>query len=430
MNYKEAKEYIEETGQYGSVLGLDTIRELLDRLGNPQDGLEFVHIAGTNGKGSTSAFISSILKTAGYRVGRYVSPVVFSYLEKIQVNGEYIEEEAFARLAEKIRIASEDMVSKGHHHPTTFEVETALAFLYFREQDCTIVVLEAGLGGRLDATNIIRNTRCAVLTSISMDHMGFLGNTLGEIALNKAGIIKKGSVVVSAVQEAEAAEKIRLEADKYGCELRIADAGNAYDIIYGYEKQLFSYKEHRNLEIKMAGSYQIANAVVAVETAEVLKAAGFGIDAEDIRKGLKAAEWNGRFTLIRKSPVFIIDGAHNLDAVKRLKESVELYFSGRRLIFIIGIFKDKEHEKMIEATAPMASEIITVTPPGPRGMPAEQLAREIMRHNRNVRWTDSYKEAVLESLQAAGSEGVIIAFGSLSYLGSLKKEVEKLLVTE
>ncbi|SCP96605.1 bifunctional folylpolyglutamate synthase/dihydrofolate synthase [Anaerobium acetethylicum] len=426
MNFKEAQEYIEYIGKFGSVLGLEPIRELLDRLGNPQDRLDFVHIAGTNGKGSTLAFISTILKCAGCKVGRYISPVVFDYLEKIQVNGECISEEEFSLLAARVKDAADSMEKDGLQHPTAFEVETALAFLYFESQGCDVVVLETGLGGKLDATNIIRNTKCAVITSISMDHMGVLGSTLGEIAANKAGIIKSGAVVVSAMQEHEAEEAIRLEAAKYGCEVRIADMGQACDIEYGFEKQRFSYKGYRNLEISLAGSCQISNAILAVEAADALKAAGYPVSEDALRRGLKEASWTGRFTPIHREPFFIIDGAHNIDAAIKLKESLKLYFSGRRLIFIIGIFADKEHEKIIREMAPLASKIITVTPPGPRGMPAEALADEIRRFNKNVTWATGLEEAALESMKAAGPEDVIVAFGSLSYLGEMKRIIERL----
>ena len=218
VTYKEARVYLDEMSKYGSVLGLDTIRGLLRELGNPQDDLKFIHIAGTNGKGSVLAYTSTILSEAGYRIGRYVSPTVVSYLERIQVDGRWIPEEKFADLTEKVRDAIARMEAAGEHSPTVFEAETAIAFLYFKEMHCDLVVLEAGLGGELDATNIVKNTVCAVFTSISMDHIGVLGDTLEEIAENKAGIIKPGCAVISAVQKPEVTEILKRRAEKLGLE--------------------------------------------------------------------------------------------------------------------------------------------------------------------------------------------------------------------
>ena len=273
MTYKEARVYLDELSKYGSVLGLDTIRGLLRELGNPQDDLKFIHIAGTNGKGSVLAYTSTILSEAGYRIGRYVSPTVVSYLERIQTDGEWIPEERFAYLTEKVRDAIARMEAAGEHSPTVFEAETAIAFLYFKEMDCDLVVLEAGLGGELDATNIVKNTACAVFASISLDHIGVIGNTLEEIAENKAGIIKPGCAVISAEQKKSVREVLRSRAESMG--LEFAEAGQAQVSSEDFRGIRFSYKEFGDLYSPLAGKCQTVNAAAALETVRALRRMGY-----------------------------------------------------------------------------------------------------------------------------------------------------------
>ena len=301
MDYREARVYLENAAKYGSVLGLDNMRELLRRLGNPQDDLKFIHISGTNGKGSVLAYLSTVLKESGYRVGRYISPTLFSYRERIQVNEEYIEKEALARLTTRIAKAVERMQEEGKTHPTVFEIETALGFLYFREKACDLVVLETGLGGLEDATNVVKTTVMEVITSISMDHMGILGNTLAEIAANKAGIIKPQTAVVSVRQHPEAMEVIETVCRREECRLFVADTGQASAIRYGWETQSFHYKEYENLKISLGGAYQIENAALAVEAVRTLNKLGYSIMEEQLRRGLEKTRWRGRFTVLSKS---------------------------------------------------------------------------------------------------------------------------------
>lgn len=425
MNYKETMEYLASIQSYGIVPGLESIRELCRRLGNPQDSLQFVHIAGTNGKGSTLAYISVILKNAGYRVGRYISPVIFEYRERIQVNLRPITKAALCEGVKLVRQCCDAMVAEGFPHPTPFEVETALAFWYFREQKCDIVVLETGMGGLNDATNLITTTLVAVLASISMDHMKFLGNSLEEIAAQKAGIIKTGCRVVSMKQSPSAMEVIRKTAEKKGCLLQIADGETAAHIRYGVEKQRFDYKGMKGLEIRLAGKFQIDNAVLAIETVNALQELGFQITEKVLRKGLADTVWKGRFTVLSRKPYFIADGAHNEDAARKLANSIEFYFTNKRIIYIMGILKDKEYEKIIGLTHRYADQIITVTPPdNPRAMHAYALAQEIVKVHPQVTAVDSLEEAVEMSYLLAGKDDVIIAFGSLSYLGRLIKIVE------
>lgn len=425
MNYKQAMEYIEETGRYGSVPGLENIRNLCEKLGNPQDKLRFVHIAGTNGKGSTLAYISTILKEAGYRVGRYVSPTIFEYRERIQVNERMISKEALCRNLETIQKAVDGLLKEGKPHPTSFEIETAMAFLYFLEKKCDIVVLETGLGGTLDATNLITTTLVSVIASVSMDHMAFLGDSLTEIAENKAGIIKPGVPVVTMEQKEEVMEVLERKVKEQGSLLVIASGADASKVRYGVEKQKFHYKEYKDLEIHLAGKWQIANAVLATEAVRVLAGQGFPVKEQDIREGLKKTVWRGRFTVIAKKPLFIADGAHNEDAAQKLADSIRFYFTNKKIIYIIGILKDKEYEKIIASTAGLAEQIITVTTPAnPRALPAYELAKAVKEYRPHVTAADSLQEAVEMSYLLADKDSVIIAFGSLSYLGELIKIVE------
>lgn len=423
MNEREAMEWITERGKAGSVYGLQTIRELLSRLGNPQEHLRFIHIAGTNGKGSVLAFVSTILKCAGYRVGRYISPTIFSYRERIQVSERPIAKKRMCELMTQLRKVSEAMEADGWMQPTAFEIETAMAFLYFVEKKCDIVVLETGLGGRQDATNIVEHTIMAVFASISMDHMAILGDSLEKIAAEKSGIIKPGCVVVS-MKQTDAAEKVlRAQAEELGCPFVSADIAGASGIRYGLEKQRFSYAGYRNLEITLAGTWQIENAVLAVQVIEALKENGFPIGEKQLREGLYTTRWPGRLTIIGKKPYFIVDGAHNEDASKKLADSLRFYFTNRRIIYIMGILRDKEYEKIIRNTAELAEQIITITPPdNPRAMHAYELAQEVRRFHPSVTVADSLAEAVEMSRLLADQDSVIVAFGSLSFLGELIRQ--------
>ena len=425
MNYKEARVYLDQVSKYGSVLGLDNMRELLDRLGNPQKDLKFIHISGTNGKGSVLAYLSTVLSGAGYRTGRYLSPALFSYREKIQVDGEKINKESLAAHVTAIAEASRDMQEKNAGTPTIFEVETVLAFLYFQEMKCDIAVIETGMGGALDATNIIDTTVLEVITSISMDHMEFLGDTLAKIAGQKAGIIKPDTRVVSARQEPEAARVIEDTCRQQNCRLQTVDPEALTRVCYGYERQSFSYKDWENVEIALAGKYQVSNAALALEAVEALRALGYALPENKVREGFLRTEWRGRFTLIGRDPVIVMDGAHNPAAARTLRDSLVLYFPGKTLHFIFGMFRDKDYRGVIALTAPLAKDIITVETPGnPRALPAEELARAVAEVNPSVEAADSISQAVRKSLDRAAKEDVIVIFGSLSYLGEAEKEVK------
>ncbi|WP_104804273.1 bifunctional folylpolyglutamate synthase/dihydrofolate synthase [Blautia marasmi] len=427
MNYEEARVYLDEVSKYGSVLGLDNMRELLGRLGNPQDDLKFIHISGTNGKGSALSYMSTILSGAGFRTGRYISPTLYAYRERIQVDGVMIDRESLAALVTVVKEAVDAMEAENKGNPTVFEVETALSFLYFKEQKCDIVVLETGLGGTLDATNVVKTTVMEMISSIGMDHMEFLGGTLQEIAENKAGIIKPHTWVVSAEQDPQAAEVIKRVCREKDCKLSVVDPDAFQDVHYGYEKQTFTYKNWKDVEITLAGTYQVTNAALALEAVEALRKLGYSLTEEQVRKGMKAAFWRGRFSVIHKNPVVVIDGAHNPAAAKVLKDSLETYFQGKNLHFIMGVFADKDYQSVIEMTAPLAKHIITIETPGnPRALSAVKLKEAVEKVNPSVEAAGSIREAVEKSMKNAQKDDVIAAFGSLSFLGELDREVQSM----
>lgn len=426
MNYVQTMQYIESLQQFGSVLGLASIQELCRRLNHPQNDLDFIHIAGTNGKGSTLAFITSILQEEGYCVGRYISPTIRDYRERIQVNGKMITKDGLCKCMEQVQCAVSEMVEDGFSHPTAFEIETVTAFLYFQSKKCDIVVLEAGLGGREDATNLINTTKVAVITSISMDHMKFLGNSLEEIAYAKSGIIKEKCKVVCNNANQTVNMVVQEECKKKNVDAMFIGENDAKHIKYGLEKQTFSYANYKKLEIHLAGLHQIENAIVAVEAVRQLTGQEmqcgslFQISEKSIVAGLKKASWTGRFSILSKAPYFIVDGAHNEDGAKKLATSIQSYFTNKKIIYIMGVLKDKEYSKIIENTYFLAEHIITIrTPDNDRAMDSYELAKEVALFHKRVTVADSVEEAVEMGYLLADRNSVIIAFGSLSFLGPM-----------
>ena len=423
MDYYKAREYIKDAEQVVSEMGLLNISNLLERVGNPQDDLKFIHIAGTNGKGSVLAGISTILVDAGYRIGRYISPTLYAYRERIQVNGQYIEREAFARHMTQIAAAINPMITAGLDRPSVFEIETALSFLYFKERKCDLVVLESGMGGRDDATNIVSNTIMAVLTPISMDHMEYLGDSLTEIALNKAGIIKPEAVVISARQEPDVEEAIWAYCTESGNSLVVAKPQEAVVRESTVERQTFRY-HGEEVTIMLAGAHQVENAVLVLECIGALNHLGYHISKENIQAGFLKTKWDGRFTVIAREPYFIVDGAHNPAAAEKLRQSLKMYFPKRRLIFIMGVLKDKQYDKIAEIMAPMADWVFTIeAPDNPRALDARELAAAVAQYNHHVIACESIKDAVKRSFKAVKEEDVIVAFGSLSFIGEVTKAV-------
>lgn len=397
MNYKEAREYIKKASQYGIVPGLDNISKLCDKLGNPQKELDIIHIAGTNGKGSVGAFAEQILIESGKKVGRYVSPSVFDYLEQFRINAENMSEDRYAYYISRISKIADKMTP----HPTPFEMETAAAFLYFKEEQCDVVLIEVGMGGREDATNVVSKSLVSVITPISIDHMKFLGNTLEEIAYQKSGIIKNNGLVVTAKQEDCVMQVIENECREKNARLIKTDGATEY-------------------EISLSGEYQLENAAVAQTVCRHID----GVTENNIKDGLKNTVWHGRFEKICDKPEFIIDGAHNIDGAKRLKESIAKYYGNRKIVYITGVFADKAYKQIAEITASLAQKIYTITPNNPRALTAEKYAGTISEYNKNVEAV-SLDTALRLCLNM--TDCVIVAFGSLSFLGELKRKTDDII---
>lgn len=424
MDYQQSRAYIRDAEQYaGGAMDLTNIKELMKRLGNPQDQLKYIHVAGTNGKGSVIAYLYTTLMKAGYHVGRYISPSVYSYREKIETEGKPISREKFAEQTTRVAAVIEEMTAEGLAHPTPFEIETAVAFLFFAEEKCDPVILEVGMGGITDATNLITTTELAVLVPISMDHQSFLGNTISEIAEKKAGIIKPGSSVVTIGQETEALEVIKKTGAEAGADVCVADVSEAEVLEADFTGQRFCYKGEE-YTLSLAGSYQTENAVLALEALRILDERGYHTTLEQRKEGLWATRWNGRLTIIHKDPLFIVDGAHNPAAADMLEDSIRKYFKDRRLFFIMGVFKDKDYPYIIRKLCPYAEQILAIeTPDNPRALPAEELAKAIRPYNANVRAEKNIPRAVEELFEMAGKDDVILSFGSLSFIGEITRIV-------
>lgn len=425
MNYEESRKYIKDASSRGSVLGLDNIVNLMNKLGNVQDSLKVVHIAGTNGKGSTSAYITQILIEAGYTVGRYTSPAVFDYMEMFTINNINISEDEYAVNMTIIKKAIDEMEAEHMTLPTPFEIETALAYLYFYRNKCDIAIIETGMGGRLDATNIVKSPLVSVLTSISKDHSRFLGETLEEITFNKAGIIKKNCPVVSAIQCDEAAKVIKEEAIKNNSKLIVCN--ELQNVRFNNDKTYGRYvgiSNEFNVETSMLGTFQIHNIPTAIETILALKSEGFFIYKENIENGIKNASISGRCERINDTPAIYIDGGHNPGAALNLKNTLEMYFTNRKLVYIIGVLADKDYDTVLSVTGGFANHIITVTPPdNARSLDGRELLKTVLKYNTSAEYADDLEKAVNRGIECAGDDGVLFVFGSLSYLGRIKEIV-------
>lgn len=421
-------DYLESLNGLGSVPGLNSITELLKRVDNPQDKVKFVHIAGTNGKGSVGAFLSYILAEAGYNVGRYASPAVFTANEIIQYNNKNISDEELVDIIYLLQTKCEEMVKDGYNQPTRFEVETAAAFVYFEKIKCDIAIVECGMGGRLDATNIIKNTLCAVITPISLDHTSFLGDTIEEIADNKSDIIKSGCSVVSAYNDLTASI-IKGKAYMHNADVVFLDS-DQIKINYSSldeNKISFDFGNLHNLKISLLGAYQPYNAALALLTVNALKNNGFDISDKSIRQGLLDTKWFGRFQLIGRNPYFIIDGAHNPDGALSLRNSLSQFFFNKKLTFIMGVFADKDYGKILDTVIEYANYIITIeTPDNKRALPSKTLAEYIKKYY-DVKVTDcgNITDAIDVAIANTDVDNAIIAFGSLSHLSLIYDEYLK-----
>lgn len=422
MNYEQALKYIAQSNKFGIRLGLDNIGKLLELLGNPQDSLDIIHVAGTNGKGSTCSFISSILKEAGYKVGLYTSPYLETFTERIRVNGENIPEPEVGRIIELIKSKIEKMVKEGYSYPTEFEIVTAMAFYYYAEQKVDFLVLEVGLGGRYDGTNIIKKSLASVITSISMDHVNILGDTLEKIAYEKAGIIKENGTVVVYDQSEEAKGVIKgvcSEKNAKYIEVKFSDIDIKKSDIYS---QVFDCtilgKRYEDLEIKLIGEHQVNNSVLALSVLECLN---LEVDEMSIRNGLLNTRWPGRIEKIKEEPIFIIDGAHNEEGARSLRKSLDHNFKGKKLTLLIGMLEDKDIDSVLDILMPIFSRVITTTPDNPRAISSETLAQKISMYVSDVTSKRNIDEAVRYILDTSNKDDIIISAGSLYMIGEVRK---------
>ena len=416
MTYEEALSYIHSICWKGSKLGLDRTRELLGKLDDPQKELKFIHIAGTNGKGSTAAMLSSILEEAGYRVGLYTSPFINRFNERMQVNHQPIPDEELAALTEYVRPHADAMADS----PTEFELITALAMVWFARQKCDIVVLEVGMGGELDSTNIIDVPEAAVIAAMGMDHVKELGPTMADIARAKAGIIKEGGRVVSYGGNLEADEVIAAVCRARNASLCQPDFSAIVPGDFSLEGQTFSYKGWRGLRIPLVGAYQMNNAAVVLETVEVLRQRGWSVSDEAVRQGLADTRWPARFEVLRRDPVFIVDGGHNPHGIRATAESLRRLFPGRKITFVTGVMADKDVEHILGLIVPLADQFFTVRPDNPRAMDAGELAARIEAMGAKATACASVRDGVDRAIQAEGPHGVACALGSLYMSGEVR----------
>lgn len=431
MNYKEALAYINDKEKYGSRLGLDSIRMLLSNLDNPHEGLKYIHVAGTNGKGSTSSYIAQCLKEAGYKIGLYTSPYLEGFTERIQINGEDIPQDTLGEITFKVKEAADKMVEDGFEHPTTFELITAVGFEYFNRSNVDFVILEVGLGGRFDSTNIIGTSLASVITTIDYDHTDVLGKKLSEIAYQKAGIIKENGLVISYPQKKEAEEVLRDVAKKLNAEYIQMTVDNVNIIETTDKGSLFEYKcngiKINNIEIGMLGDYQVLNAVLAITTLLSLRdKKAIDISIEQIRQGLKVTKWKGRLEILSKNPIFLIDGAHNLQGITLLVNALKM-FTYKKIILGISVLKDKDYSHMIDMLVPLASEVIVTETSLPRKLDAEILRQEVRRITPNVHIEKTIEGAVIKSLELADEDDMIIFAGSLYMIGEVRTKARILL---
>lgn len=442
MTVEETENYIKEISKRGSILGLDSIRRLSNLLSERypegekllQDRIPAIHIAGTNGKGSVGAMLSAIYQEAGFKAGHFSSPAVFQYEEMFQINGHPIEKERLATLYSEVENACAEMEREGRAHPTIFEVETAAAFLYFWQEKCQLMIIECGMGGAEDATNVMTHPMACLISSIGKDHARFLGETEEEIAEVKAGILVDHAPLLSAAQKESVSGILRKKAEEMSSDFYQVDRGEVRNLSFSFTeegiRQSFFYKG-LELELPLAGLWQPENAALAAETVWALRCKAFALSDEIIKEGLKKVSWPGRLQKLGNLPGgadLYIDGAHNPAAAVKLRDSIRLYFKGKKIIFIMGVLADKDFHELLKETMPLGERLFTVKPDNPRALSAEELARAAEPYMEKTKAEGSIREALGEADQAADSETIVLAFGSLSYLAEVKKafaELEK-----
>jgi dihydrofolate synthase/folylpolyglutamate synthase len=423
MNYAQAVAYLTNATKFGSPAGSSTVTSLLARMGNPQCIVPAVHIAGTNGKGSVTANLASILTAAGFRVGRFTSPHLLDFRERIHMGDDDISEYDFARITTEIASHAATMIEAGERPPTFFELCTALAFRYFYERRCDIMVVETGLGGRFDATNTIPAPLAAVITPVAKDHCEHLGHTLTEITSEKAGIIKTGCRVISAPQMPEAAKVIREKCMAQKAELSCLHPHDIAEGDFDTNAQTFSVGSYKDLTTPLLGRHQIVNAALAVQTAAILSQKGFAVSETAIRQGLSQCRWPGRFEILQRKPWYaVVDGAHNPHSALFLYAALERYFPNRKIFFLMGVMQNKDFAQMLRYLAPSAERFFTVAPNSPHAVNAGELASFIQNNcGVHAQAYPSVQEAVDAARAILRNEDVLCAFGSLWYIGYVRQ---------
>ncbi|MGN1412206.1 MAG: bifunctional folylpolyglutamate synthase/dihydrofolate synthase [Oscillospiraceae bacterium] len=399
-------------------LGLESITNLCELLGNPQDRFKSIHIAGTNGKGSVGAYLESILIENGYTVGRYVSPAIENICETITINRKSITLQDYEYYRDKVENLAKVVVSKGIRNPSPFEIETAIAYEYLSRK-CDIALIEVGMGGRLDATNVLHNKILSVITSISLDHTQFLGDTLSQIAFEKSGIIQDGVPTVTICQDSEILEVIENVCRDKNSPLWVANSQDVSNVGISSDYTLsFDYLNYKCVKSKLIGDFQVDNAILSIKASEIL-----GISKDIIMRGIYGAIWKYRFEIVSYKPLIVLDGCHNVGASIRLKKSIDTYFKDKSICYIMGIFKDKDYKSIVKNLCPSADVIYTVATSGDRSLSAKTLAQEIKKYNNDVIPCESISKAI--EFSKISNRDVTIIFGSLSTLGEFRRLIEK-----
>ncbi len=425
MNYEEAISYLHSLHRFGSRPGLDRIQRLLGLLGDPHLEIPVVHIGGTNGKGSVAAMMDSVLTTAGYKTGRYISPYLEEFTERISINGRPIPRGELVELVNLVAQKVGLMKEKGWEHPTEFEVVTALGFLYFAIHKVEILVLEVGLGGRCDATNVVPAPLVSVITNIGYDHMEQLGSTLPKIAAEKAGIIKPGKPVVTSRWPGEAWDVIARVCRERGCRLitigedvRVKERSPRPD---GQEIDIQGIETtYRNLWLPLLGYHQAVNAATAVAALELISTDEIRVGEDSIRKGLARTSWPGRVEVMKRKPLVVLDGAHNPQGAASLRATLDEHFPAQKRILVLGVLGDKMVRAMLEELVPGAERVITTEPPNPRALPARELAGLVAPLCPNTSAVESHEDAVVQALQWAKEDDLVLVAGSLYLVGTVR----------
>ncbi len=396
-------------------------RELFTRLNDPQVGQKFIHVAGTNGKGSASAMLAEVLTRAGYKTGLFTSPHLAKYNERIKVNGVDISDEDWERLKKVVDEKAEGL------RTVEFDRMTAMGFLYFKEQNCDLVVLEVGLGGRLDSTNVIEDPLVSIIASIGLEHTEVLGNTVGQIAFEKAGIIKNGRPVIVQYQPKEIIDIFRKRAEECGCSFLVTDPYEATLHSISFDSQVISYKKRSGISLSLLGSYQFKNALLALDTIDELISQGYKISDEAVKAGMANTVWPGRFEVLRKSPLVILDGAHNPNGVEELAQCIRAYLPHTKVHFVVGVLKDKNYEAMLDYIVPFAKRFTLVTPESTRALPAEDLKKYINRKlGIPAEAAESVREGVLSAVLHQDPKEPVIIFGSLYQVAEVRDILKEL----